>query len=752
MHRGALFNRLFIGAIALIISIYLSAPVLAVDSLEIDHNKREELLPYSLESQLVISWKERQLIYRPAQIGVKDPAGIGTHLVYIRNPDRSEDNFTQIGAYSATNGNTVNDQPMQLIVTDFVTFVDSSDSGVCVAGIGYRTDSAFAFELKIGRAPSLLFLATGTDATGDGEWKIGGGIAGRADYDRDGKQEMLIHVNPNRDLAPRILMCIELYPLRIEWQRPWPVAPILMSAISADDNDPGWIFPTQYPSNGFADSLMQDRYSYAVRVDERGEIVWGRYLSQFVQGIAGVQSQDKKSLIFVHSLPAIDYRRHVDSTMLARRLTRIALDGTVDKTCIYNGERNDVIWLADYTGDGIDEIYILSVDGRVQILDTGFVLLAETGPNPIEGFGGNLPSIDGHSEVIALRESDGIGLYDTRLRKLAKWTGNVWMVEPAHVDETGDLAGFLATNITEFALISIHKRPLLDLVAVLYYDYRYYVIAVISSLIIGLLVMGYYRQRVLGQKLQIELAHAELQRTQRQLIEAEKYRQARDIAGGFAHEIRNALFPAEGALKRIKQNLGSTPEDVANTRRLAESSIKAVERAIDMTDLISQYTKLESEIERDQVVVAKVVAESLASNDSRIQEQQITVLTSGSSESALYMNQLHLHMIVNNLLLNALDAVSDQPTKEIRITWEENDDRLTLSCQDTGVGIDPAIRERIFQPFFSTKPNSGTGLGLAIVHRLVTIYQGKITVENGHTQGARLTVMLPHGPLVGQNS
>ena len=747
-----MFNRLFIGAIALIISIYLSAPVFAVDSLDIDHDKREELLPYSLESQLVLSWKERQLIYRPAQIAAKDSATNSSYLIYIRNPDGSEDNYTQIGTYSAIDGNTVNDQPMRLIVTDFVTFVDSVDSSVSVAGLGYRTDSAFAFELKIGRTPALQFLATGTDATGDGEWKIGGGIAGRADYDRDGKQEMLIHVNPNRDVAPRILMCLELDPLRIEWQRPWPVAPALISAIAADDNAPGWIFSTQCPSNGFADSLTRDFYSYAIRVDERGEIVWARYLSQFVQGIAGVQSQDKRSLIFVHSLPAIDYRQDVDSTMLARRLTQIALDGTVVKTLVYNGEPNDVLWMADYTSDGTDEIYILSVDGKIQILDTGFVLLAESGPNPIEGFCGNLPAIDGHSGVIAFRESDGIGLYDTRLRKLAKWTGNVWMVEPAHFDETGYLVGFLATNISDFALLSIHKRPLLDIVAVLYYDYRYYVIAVISSLIIGLLVMGYNRQRVLGQKRQIELAHAELKQTQRQLIEAEKYRQAQDIAGGFAHEIRNALFPAEGALNRIKQNLRSTPEDVAKTARLAETSVKAVERAIDMTDLISQYTKLESEIERDLVSMAKVVAESMASNDSRIQEQQITVLTSGSPESALYMNQLHLYMIVNNLLLNALDAVSDQPTREIRVTWEENGDRLTLSCQDTGAGIDPAIRERIFQPFFSTKPNSGTGLGLAIVHRLVTIYQGKITVENGHTQGTRFTVMLPRDPHVGQNS
>ncbi|MCM2272507.1 MAG: hypothetical protein NDJ18_08160, partial [candidate division Zixibacteria bacterium] len=205
MHRGALFNRLFIGAIALIISIYLSTPVLAVDSLEIDHDKREEILPYSLESQKVVSWESRQIMYLPGQIATLDSALSAKSLIYIQNPDVGQDNLTQVGAYSATNGNTFNDQPIHLIVTDFVTFVDSADSSVCVAGIGYRTDSAFAFELQIGRAPSLLFLATGTDATGDGEWKIGYGIAGRADYDRDGKQEILIHVNPNRDVAPRIL-------------------------------------------------------------------------------------------------------------------------------------------------------------------------------------------------------------------------------------------------------------------------------------------------------------------------------------------------------------------------------------------------------------------------------------------------------------------------------------------------------------------------------------------------------------------
>jgi signal transduction histidine kinase len=103
------------------------------------------------------------------------------------------------------------------------------------------------------------------------------------------------------------------------------------------------------------------------------------------------------------------------------------------------------------------------------------------------------------------------------------------------------------------------------------------------------------------------------------------------------------------------------------------------------------------------------------------------------------------HEIVSNLIQNAVDAADDKT--RITITAESIDNEVVVRVEDTGPGIPPEIRDKIFSPFFTTKePGRGMGMGLTIVHRLVKKYGGRIDLQSEVGKGTCFTVTLPAEP------
>jgi signal transduction histidine kinase len=110
-------------------------------------------------------------------------------------------------------------------------------------------------------------------------------------------------------------------------------------------------------------------------------------------------------------------------------------------------------------------------------------------------------------------------------------------------------------------------------------------------------------------------------------------------------------------------------------------------------------------------------------------------------------NESRLSRLFLNLLLNAAQAVAGDPEKEhfIRVvTRHEPGTAVTVEVTDSGPGISPEYIDRVFEPFFTTRPaGEGTGLGLAICKRIVGDMGGEITVDSTPLRGARLRVVLP---------
>jgi signal transduction histidine kinase len=101
-----------------------------------------------------------------------------------------------------------------------------------------------------------------------------------------------------------------------------------------------------------------------------------------------------------------------------------------------------------------------------------------------------------------------------------------------------------------------------------------------------------------------------------------------------------------------------------------------------------------------------------------------------------------LRQAIVGLLMNALDAAGSGG--HVAVETDREGDRVRLTVADDGVGIPPEDRERIFNPFFTTKPvGSGMGLGLAVCHGVVASHGGEIRVESEVGRGTRMSLLLP---------
>ena len=128
-------------------------------------------------------------------------------------------------------------------------------------------------------------------------------------------------------------------------------------------------------------------------------------------------------------------------------------------------------------------------------------------------------------------------------------------------------------------------------------------------------------------------------------------------------------------------------------------------------------------------------------------QKDLTLIYQGDdAPQEIYTDSLKLQQIATNLIGNAI-RYTDSGTVTV-ICSAQDEDRWSLTVADTGIGIDPKSRAQIFEPYFrvtnqlSDRENS-TGLGLAIVEKLVTLLQGRVSVDSQLGEGSTFTVVFP---------
>jgi PAS domain S-box-containing protein len=239
----------------------------------------------------------------------------------------------------------------------------------------------------------------------------------------------------------------------------------------------------------------------------------------------------------------------------------------------------------------------------------------------------------------------------------------------------------------------------------------------------------------------------EQRQLERQYLRAQRVESLGTLAGGIAHDLNNTLTPILLAAESLRAEL----EDPTVVRTL-DTIETAARRGSDMVRQILTFAK-GVDGERTPVRLDHVIMEVLRLLDDTFPKNVELHADLADGPATVLGDATQLHQVLVNLALNARDAMPDGGTLRFELaerTVEPAPRSLppghywTVDVVDSGIGIPAAVRERLFEPFFSTKRRvDGSGLGLATSLAIVRSHGGEIEVATRVGEGTRFTVLLP---------
>lgn len=231
-----------------------------------------------------------------------------------------------------------------------------------------------------------------------------------------------------------------------------------------------------------------------------------------------------------------------------------------------------------------------------------------------------------------------------------------------------------------------------------------------------------------------------------QLSHGERLAALGSLAAGVAHEINNPLASVLASVESVQRWLMRTPEIPEEAATEVREVISACEREIarvhETTDKLMLLAQPVS-VRPGWVDLNRAVIDTVSLLGYQMRKQQIACEEElDGNLPQIWVREGGVRGICMNLMMNAVQAMEDGGTLTVR-TRADADDAI-LEVADDGPGIAPDIIERIWDPFFTTKPvGKGTGLGLSITRTLIDRYGGRIDVQSRVDEGTTFTVRLP---------
>ncbi|PKA83102.1 C4-dicarboxylate-specific signal transduction histidine kinase [Ulvibacter sp. MAR_2010_11] len=282
------------------------------------------------------------------------------------------------------------------------------------------------------------------------------------------------------------------------------------------------------------------------------------------------------------------------------------------------------------------------------------------------------------------------------------------------------------------------------------------------------------KEKELAQAKEIEKAYNELKTTQAQLIQSEKMASLGELTAGIAHEIQNPLNFVTNFSEVNKELLGEMNEEIANgnleevksiAKNITENEEKINhhgKRADAIVKGMLQHSRSSSGMK--ELMDINVLADEylrLAYHGLRAKDKSFNATLETNFDASIEKLEIvpqDIGRVVLNLITNAFYAVTEKknlplsqgdnyiPT--VSVATKKIKNTVEISIQDNGNGIPKNIVEKIFQPFFTTKPTGqGTGLGLSLSYDIIKAHGGELKVETKETEGTTFTILLPSSQL-----
>ena len=229
----------------------------------------------------------------------------------------------------------------------------------------------------------------------------------------------------------------------------------------------------------------------------------------------------------------------------------------------------------------------------------------------------------------------------------------------------------------------------------------------------------------------------ERQQLQEKLLQSERLAALGQMAAHISHEVKNPLVVIGGIARQVLKASGEGPPKSVEKLRIIVEEIRSLEEFLAE---VGSFAKL-SEPKKCPIDLNSLIREMCLKLEATLQESRIKLVVNlDPNLPQVQFAPLLLRQVLLNIAKNGIEAMPAGGT--LTFTSGRDKHRVLVRISDSGEGIPPDIMDKIFQPFYSTKPK-GSGLGLAISQTIVKAHQGEIRVESDPHHGTGVTVFFP---------
>ena len=229
-----------------------------------------------------------------------------------------------------------------------------------------------------------------------------------------------------------------------------------------------------------------------------------------------------------------------------------------------------------------------------------------------------------------------------------------------------------------------------------------------------------------------------LRQLEKRVRQSEKMAAIGQLATGIAHEIRNPLAGISGSIQLMQANDSAEGEN----GKLMSIVIREIDRLNNLITEFLDFAKPEAPME-DTIVIGQLVEEIVDFTNNDRAHQSVLKNVKCEDDLVIVGNRDKLKQAFLNIIVNSFQAMEKVDQPEISINVKRNGNHALVSIKDNGSGMDEKLKERIFEPFHTTK-HKGTGLGLAITHSIFESHGAEIQVDSevGHGTEFNIQFML----------